>query len=92
MKGKIDKRGSLYIERSGVMKTVDCPIVLNHIFCGDWCSLFGEPDDIFSDLWTEKDDLLDDLIKEGDFVKVSLCWKDLVFSRFTDERKYKKGN
>lgn len=42
MNGKIDKSGSLLIGRSGKMVTQQCPF--GPLFCGDWCSLFGEPD------------------------------------------------
>ena len=46
MKIKINKTGSLEIERAGRGKKQYCPFVgedrINN--CGDWCPLFGEPE------------------------------------------------
>ena len=42
MKGKIDKNGHLHIERAGKLKMQGCPFEEDS-YCGDWCSLFGEP-------------------------------------------------
>jgi len=45
MKIKIDKNGSLHLERAGKMRKVNCPFSLiqyNKLYnsCGDWCALF----------------------------------------------------
>ena len=48
MNGKIDGKGFLHIERAGKMQLQACPRGYMHshgdIPCGDWCSLFGEPE------------------------------------------------
>lgn len=55
MKGKVDNKGTLWIERAGTMKEQACPfsngetvrvndmeaVTMNT--CGDWCPHFGEP-------------------------------------------------
>ncbi len=44
MKIKINKDGSLEIERAGRGRKQYCPFVLEAVDCGDWCPLFGEPE------------------------------------------------
>ena len=46
MKIKIDEKGCLWIERAGKFKLQGCPRNNEGMTCGDWCPLFGEPDDI----------------------------------------------
>ena len=47
MKGKIDEKGNLLIERAGKMKALGCPFGGGAEFCGDWCPHFREPDKDF---------------------------------------------
>lgn len=42
MKGKIDERGILWIERAGELKQMRCVNRHDH-FCRDCCPLFGTP-------------------------------------------------
>ena len=45
MKAKISEGGYLLIERAGRYPFVDCPLSpTTPANCGDWCSLFGEPE------------------------------------------------
>jgi hypothetical protein len=73
MKGKIDNRGSLYIERGGVIKRQFCPYagIPDNVDCGDWCPLFGEPEES-----------IDNKLFYLDICRETL----LVFDSFTDER------
>lgn len=82
MKGKIDKDGTLYIERKGKYKCQCCPIpeikgmegVVSG--CGDWCPLFGEP------VATTTEHYPDD-----DYITLTICNnRTLIFDEFTDER------
>ena len=46
MKGIIDNKGHLRIERAGTMRLQFCPVAMSALStesCGDWCPLFGEP-------------------------------------------------
>lgn len=44
MKGKIDKKGLLYLQRGSEEKAQMCPWTTElEMPCGDWCPLFGEP-------------------------------------------------
>jgi hypothetical protein len=74
MKGKIDKYGTLYIERAGKMKDQLCPYASecgSPIPCSDTCPLFGEPRP-----------------ETGTASAIlDLCQgKKLFFDKFTDER------
>lgn len=42
MEGIIDKSGTLIINRKGIIKPTRCHEDTTR-FCGDWCSMFGEP-------------------------------------------------
>lgn len=46
LKGKIDKKGDFFIERSKkkYQKQI-CPFNRRNYFCGDWCPHFGEPEE-----------------------------------------------
>lgn len=75
MKIKIDASGVLHVERAGKMKRQDCPFETGGASCGDWCALFGEPEDHWED---------------GDNgMCLELCRRTLYFQKpnFTDERK-----
>lgn len=41
---KIDETGHLYLKRGQVWKPQYCPHQPQGHPCGDWCSVFGEPD------------------------------------------------
>ena len=43
MKGRIDRHGSLLLQRGTKFKPLSCPFQENETLCGDWCPLFGEP-------------------------------------------------
>ncbi len=81
MKIKIDKDGSLAIERNGVFRWQSCPFTLHHDHpltsplrgfqrdCGDWCPLFGEPDTVMS----------------SNDLQITLC-HTILFGQIIDER------
>ena len=74
MKGKINKNGSLLIERNGKYKDQWC--LYDHkdgaINCGDWCPQFGEPEKA---------------VFEENAAILNICQKKvLVFDDFEDER------
>jgi len=78
IKGKINKNGVLEIERSGRFKKQDCLRSAAWIndnlgcsFCGDNCSLFGEPG-------------IEKFFTGRIFLK--LCEKTWYFDEFEDER------
>ena len=76
MKGKIDKYGTLYIERAGKMKDQLCPYSSecgSPIACSDTCPLFGEPTQLSH-------------TSSGDTYGIKLCQRELVFDKLTDER------
>ncbi len=70
MNGKIDEKGDLWIERAGKMRGQGCPYSNGLSMCGDWCSLFGEPEMVTDDGPTE----------------LALCHQVWYFTNFTDER------
>jgi hypothetical protein len=75
MRGKIDAKGNLWIERAGVMQKMFCAVdAAGRYPCCDFCALFGEP---------EKD-----VSKPGTW-DLLLCETMLQFepNGFTDERK-----
>jgi len=78
MKGKIDKRGYLWILRDIYYKEEMCPIrtPANKITftCGDWCALFGEPELVINEE------------KHTKLWQLNLCHRTLIFDEFTDER------
>ena len=46
IEGKLDEDGCLFVLRAVTLKHQYCPLTVNkgmHDYCGDWCSLFGEP-------------------------------------------------
>jgi hypothetical protein len=71
MKGKIDRDGSLYLERAGKLKGQFCPHQKGLMNCGDWCPHFAEP--------TETIDYTYLCISCG-------CGKTFAFNELTDER------
>jgi hypothetical protein len=89
MKGKIDKRGELFIERGGALLRMSCPFsdyLISPIpghppesqeprICGHWCAMFGEPRKIIINPKTGKKSMI-----------LELCHKSIVFDEFTDER------
>jgi len=79
MKGKIDKDGCLLIERAGVMKPQHCPLTDDPSSnCGDWCPLFGEPEN-------------SNTIPENWTLELNCgAHKTFYFTGFTDERKEAK--
>ena len=71
MKGKIDKLGYLWIERTNMMKEQHCLEHLRTTTCGDQCPQFGEP---HGGQNTKK-------------ITLDICQgRDLWFDEFTDER------
>lgn len=72
MKGKIDEKGRLCIERRGGIKRQVCPYCDGSgESCGDWCPLFREPFKPLDDGRTA--------------VKLCNC-SEWWFDEFTDER------
>jgi len=53
MKIRINKLGILEIERAGKMKEQLCPRQPGIDPCGDWCALFGEPEDMGEEIGLE---------------------------------------
>jgi hypothetical protein len=85
MKGKIDNNGWLRIERCGKERLQECPYTqktfqVNNLTirepCGDWCPLFGEPTQYYSD----------GVVVANGKTLLTLCHKTLIFDEFTDER------
>jgi len=70
MKGKINKRGNLEMERAGAFKISYCPKTIDGNICGDWCALFEEPVQVGPSKYSLS-------ICEG---------KTLSFKKFTDAR------
>ncbi len=93
MKGKIDERGYLHLERAGVMKKQLCPqiscrdqaLYKKDFPCGDWCPLFGEP---YGRAWVNFVEY--GKTAENPKLEVHLhisCGRtQLIFSEFSDER------
>lgn len=97
MKGKISKKGYLFIIRGGKEKHIMCPFQVfsaatpsfelsSSKQCGDWCPQFGELyDDIHitgAGAWGR----LPKIAKTGKKV-LSICHgKKLIFDEFEDER------
>lgn len=83
IKGRINKSGLLYIERTGKTKLQECPLSKDSA-CGDWCPLFKDP---AVSRWTgsidpdEKD--RESNPKDWD---VKICRTTLYFDELTDER------
>ena len=65
------------------MKGQICPFIhpLDNfeLLCGDWCPLFGEPTQYYSD----------GVVVANGKTLLTLCHKTLVFDEFTDEREQK---
>jgi hypothetical protein len=85
MKGKIISGGYLKILRGKKYKGQECPFDniqdATTMPCGDWCPLFGEPEENTSLLIT----------KDGSRVEhngyiLGLCHKELRFEELKDER------
>ncbi len=53
MKGRIDRGGSLILERGGKLRSHVCPFTISSLNegspCGDWCPHFHEPAKIMED-------------------------------------------
>lgn len=86
MKILIDKNGWLHLDRAGKMKVQICPYATSHSTlvknCGDWCPLFGEP---------EQFDTMECVPKAGrplNAVRVKICrgMFSAYLEDFTDER------
>ena len=92
MKGKIDKYGTLYIERAGEMKDQLCPYASecgSPIACSDTCPLFGEP--VFDEdrkMQVTGGGNAAGSVKVGlkESATLALCERTLLFDKFTDER------
>ena len=91
MKFKINKKGFLEIERAGRFKVVECKDCIDYVEyydedmmatfhyrpCGDWCSLFDEPE-VYKDSDTGEDK-----------VCLGLCHSNYItcdINDFADER------
>ena len=65
MKGTINASGELIVERAGRMHAQYCPftttkravlgggVIVERVRCGDWCPLFGEPQQEKDGRWLE---------------------------------------
>ncbi len=77
MKGEIDRKGNLLIERAGKLRPQFCPY--KDIPCGDHCPKFGEP----------REDCI--TARDGTYlngITLPLCSRDqLFFTELIDERK-----
>jgi hypothetical protein len=84
MKGKIDKKGHLWIERGGKMKEKYCMYNSLGDNCADYCPLFGEPEEHDDEDWNPTTERYEPNGKK--YVKITLCHRTLVFNELTDER------
>jgi len=84
MKGIINSRGYLEIERAGEIGPQMCPFTINHESeltpCGDWCPHFSEPSIMYTGVDQEtKEDI------EG--YEIEICHdKVLTFTELDDQR------
>jgi hypothetical protein len=79
MKGTIDREGTLFIERAGKMKGQSCPFSISMEWCGDWCPLFGEPEN-YNELGLKFEG-----VRTGIWIR--LCQSScLIFESLKDER------
>ncbi|NCC14691.1 MAG: hypothetical protein EOM32_15110 [Spirochaetia bacterium] len=88
MKGKIDSKGKLLIERADGMKMQDCPFSPESS-CGDWCPLFGEPvfdEDRVMQVGRSGDAAGSVKVGLKESASLSLCHRNLRFEKLTDER------
>ena len=71
MKGKIGRKGALFIGRPGneEFSTQYCPYNADDAACGDWCPLFMEPKE-----------------KHTGQTELKICKATWYFDEFTDER------
>ncbi len=71
MKGKLDKHGTLAVERAGKLNSQSCPFggISENVPCGDWCPLFREPMQIVDSK-----------------IMLVICRDTLIFSELLDER------
>lgn len=70
--GKISVDGNLIIKRAESFNPQGCPRDNDGGYCGDWCPLFGEPENIS---------------EGGKDKKLQICQnRILTFDEFTDER------
>jgi len=79
MKGAIEKNGYLWIERAGKIKKQYCPhdvVGEDVIGCGDWCPMFGEPEQVY----TMKN------AQRGEVVGLQICRVRFSFHEFVDKR------
>lgn len=89
MKGMLNEKGLLGIERAGTTAPQGCPFQphtddqfpgYGAILCGDWCPHFGEPELVFGSYTPQVQ-----LATGG--TRLRLCHGTvLVFDKFTDER------
>ncbi len=90
MKGKIDKDGSLWIQRGKVFRKQMCPFAGTEAFkksCGDWCPLF-DADGLSKDLEELRSEPFWDGGRwdGGRHLVLSCCKSVVVFDELTDER------
>jgi len=74
MKIRINIKGELEIERVGAFKKPMCPFNPME-YCGDWCALFGEPEE--SPAFFESDGTSG----TGELVELELCHKTIVVNK-----------
>lgn len=77
---EIASNGSLWIERAGKLKSMKCPMV-DQLQCGDWCALFGEPENI-----DKKSFYYGSGMVHIDTWEIILCHKTLRTIHFVDKR------
>ena len=79
MEGRINKEGQLEIKRKDGYRLQMCLYDMGGGFCGDWCPQFGEPLK-----WPHS-------LANGNTKGLKICQnRELVFSKFKDERTEKK--
>lgn len=80
MKIKIDKSGDLWISRPVKMKKQECHD-RDDMYCGDWCPLFGEPEE-------RHEPIYGDGIGPVNAIELSICKRTLRCKPedFEDER------
>ncbi len=73
MKIKINEDGFLQILRGAEYKYQYCPYGEASFRCGDWCPLFGQPEDLGA--------------RDNDFLSLTLCQTVLTPEEIKDERR-----
>jgi hypothetical protein len=94
MKGMITSTGKLAIERRSGMRAQGCPMGdhnahpgYGYTRCGDWCPLFGEPQQVPVYKMKFMDIVVDD--SKPMQTEIELCKRTLTFTEFSDEREGK---